>query len=266
MITSTQNPKIKWVRLLQAQARARKEGAVFVVEGVRLAEEALAAGWKAELVLYSPGLSGRGQVVVSGFAQRGSPVEEVSESILEAASDTQTPQGILIVVHQSSQPQPDPLNFALIVDELRDPGNLGSTLRSAAAAGVQAVFLTPGCAEPFSPKVLRSAMGAHFRLHLAILDWPAIQDRVIAAGLFVVLAAAGDGPAYTDCDFHGPLGIIIGSEAEGAGAEAHALANTLVQIPMAGNIESLNAAAAAAVLLFEVVRQRGNPTNPPLIT
>ncbi|HWQ84207.1 MAG TPA: RNA methyltransferase [Anaerolineales bacterium] len=261
MITSNQNPKIKWVRQLQNQARARKEETVFVVEGVRLAEEALNAGWKAELVLHSVNLSARGQAVVSGFAERGGPVEEVMEGVLEAASDTQTPQGILVVVHQSTYPLPQNLNFALIADEIRDPGNLGAILRSAAAAGVQAVFLNPGCADPFSPKVVRSAMGAHFRLHLAALDWPAIQNQVTAARLHVALAAAGTGMVYTACDFHRPSAIIIGGEATGAGAQAHNLAETLVHIPMAGSTESLNAAAAAAILLFEVVRQRGQPVE-----
>ncbi len=259
MITSTQNQKIKWVRLLQRQAQARHENSAFVVEGVRLVEDAFQAGWDAELVLFTAGLSARGQAIVKGFAERGSTVEEVSAGVFEAASETMTPQGILAVIRQSSQPRLEPLNFLLIADEIRDPGNLGSILRSAAAAGAQAVFLTPGCADPFSPKVVRSAMGAHFRLHLASLDWPAIQEKIVASNLFVVLAAAGSGSAYTECDFHRPLAIIIGGEAEGAGPQAHALANAPVHIPMARNTESLNAAAAAAILLFEVVRQRNTP-------
>lgn len=261
MITSTQNAKIKWVRLLQSQARARKDAAVFIVEGVRLSEEALAAGWEAELVLYTAGLSERGQAVVNGFDSRGSQVEEVSEAVMKTASDTQTPQGILVVVRQSAQPIPTPLDFALIADEVRDPGNLGSILRSAAAAGAQAIFLTPGCADPFSPKVIRSAMGAHFRLHLTTLDWFAIQEIIQQAELFIVLAAAGAGLSYTDCDFRRPLGIIIGGEAEGASAQARALANSFVHIPMSGHTESLNAAAAAAVLCFEVIRQRSAPAT-----
>lgn len=262
MITSTQNTKIKWVRMLQNQAHARREEGVFIVEGVRLADEALQAGWQAELVLYAAGLNARGQAVVSGYAQRGSQIEEVSGAVLKAASDTQTPQGILVVLRQVSQFYPDPLDFVLIVDEVRDPGNLGSILRSAAAAGVQAVFLTPGCADPFSPKVVRSGMGAHFRLHLATLDWPTIQQRAEAAGLLITLAAAGSGPVYTDCDFRRPVGIIIGGEAQGASTQAHSLAHSSVQIPMAGNTESLNVAAAAAILLFEVVRQRSQKLTP----
>lgn len=259
MITSTQNQKIKWVRLLQRQAQARQDDSVFVAEGVRLVEEAFQAGWDAELVLFTAGLSARGQAIVKGFAERGSAVEEVSPGVFEAVSETMTPQGILAVIRLSSQLLPEPLNFVLIADEIRDPGNLGSILRSAAAAGAQAVFLTPGSAGPFSPKVVRSAMGAHFRLHLASLDWPAIQERIVASSLFVVVAAAGAGSVYTEFDFHRPLAIIIGGEAEGAGPQAHALANTRVNIPMARNTESLNAAAAAAILLFEVVRQRNNP-------
>lgn len=256
MITSTQNEKIKWVRLLQNQARARREEAAFIVEGVRLAEEALNAGWQAELVLFSAGLNARGQAVVRGFAQRGSQVEEATEAVLKAASDTQNPQGILAVVRQFRQPDPELLDFVIIADEIRDPGNLGSILRSAAAAGVQAVFLTPGCADPFSPKVVRSAMGAHFRLHLAGLNWPAIREKAATAGLYIVLAAAGSDLVYTDCDFCRPVGIIIGGEAEGVSSPGRALANAAVRIPMPGNTESLNAAAATAVLLFEVVRQR----------
>lgn len=259
MITSSQNQKIKWVRLLQKQAQARQDDSVFVIEGVRLAEEALHAGWEAKLVLYTAGLSARGQEIVREFSKRGSAVEEVSAGVFEAASETRTPQGILAVIRQSSQPLPVSLNFVLIADEIRDPGNLGSILRSAAAAGVQAVFLTPGCADPYSPKVVRSAMGAHFRLYLTSLDWPVIQERIATNNLFVSLAAAGNGSVYTACDFRLPLAIIIGGEAAGAGPQAHALANTPVHIPMAGNTESLNAAAAAAILFFEVVRQRNTP-------
>lgn len=256
MINSTQNQKIKWVRALQNQARARKDEGAFVIEGVRLAEEALAAGWEAKLVLYTAGLNTRGQAIVNGFAQRGSQVEEVSELVLQAASDTLAPQGILAVIHLDNQPLSGELHFAFIVDGVRDPGNLGSMLRSAAAAGVQAVFLTPGCADPYAPKVVRSAMGAHFRLHLQTLDWQSLQDLIKAAGLYVVLAAAGVGLPYTDSDFRRPVAIIIGGEAEGAGDNARALADTPVHIPMPGGSESLNAAAAAAILLFEVVRQR----------
>ena len=256
MITSTQNQKIKWVRALQNQARARKDEGLFVIEGVRLAEEALAAGWEAELVLYTASLNPRGQAVVNGFAQRSSLVEEVSEPVLQAASDTQTPQGILAVIRQNNHPLADGLDFALIVDGVRDPGNLGSMLRTAAAAGVQAVVLTPGCADPYAPKVVRSAMGAHFRLHLQTLEWHSLHDLVKSAGLYVVLAAAEAGEPYTRCDFRRPLAIIIGGEAEGAGVNARVLADTPVHIPMPGGSESLNAAAAAAILLFEVVRQR----------
>jgi TrmH family RNA methyltransferase len=256
MISSTHNPKIQFVRALQSQAKARREARAFVVEGVRLAEEALASGWPAELVLHTTDLEPRGQAVVGGFAARGTPVEEVTPSVLRAASDTQTPQGILAVLSQRSLPLPEPLDFAFIPDGVRDPGNLGSMLRTAAAAGVGAVLLPPAAADVFAPKVVRSGMGAHFRLPVRACPWDEIGRLIQALGLRVYLAAAGDGLPYTQAEFRLPLALVVGGEAQGAGSEALALAHQRVTISMPGGMESLNAAAAAAILLFEVVRQR----------
>ncbi len=260
MITSVQNPKIQWVRKLQSQPRQRREGGVFVVEGVRLVEEALTAGWQAQWVLYTAGLSTRGEAVVQAYSARGVPVEEVSTGVMEAASDTQTPQGLLAVLEARLLPFPDRLGFVLVVDGVRDPGNLGTLLRTAAAAGVQAVLLPPGNADAWSPKVLRAAMGAHFHLPLRSLDWDALRD--VLYGLPVYLADAGGGMAYTQVDLCQPLALLIGGEAAGAGQEGKALANIRLHIPMPGRMESLNAAVAAAVLMFEVVRQRAESSNP----
>jgi len=135
MITSAQNPKIQWVRSLQSRPRQRREDQAFVVEGLRLAQEALSSGWEAKLVLYDHDLDARGTQVVQGFASRGAPVEEVSLDVMHAASDTQTPQGILAVLPLQSLPEPESLDFVFIPDEVRDPGNLGTMLRTAAAAG-----------------------------------------------------------------------------------------------------------------------------------
>jgi TrmH family RNA methyltransferase len=176
--------------------------------------------------------------------------------VLRAASDTQAPQGILAVLAQRSLPLPEPLDFAFIPDGVRDPGNLGSMLRTAAAAGAGAVLLPAGTVDGFAPKVVRSGMGAHFRLPVHACPWDEIRRLVQDSGLSVYLAAAGDGLPYTQADFRGPLALVIGGEAEGAGSEAQALAHQRVSIPMPGGVESLNAAAAAAILLFEVVRQR----------
>jgi TrmH family RNA methyltransferase len=260
MITSTANPKVKWVRLLQAQGHERRAAGVFIVEGVRLAEEALAAGWEAQLVLFTQDLTERGRLVLDGFAARGAPLEQVSPEVLRAASDTETPQGLLAVLSQRLLPLPEALDFVFIPDRVRDPGNLGTMLRTAAAAGVQAVFCPPETVDAFAPKVLRAGMGAHFRLPIHNLDWDALARRL--APLQVFLAAMEEGPAYNQVDFRIPLALIVGGEAEGAGLQARRLAHASVNIPMPGGGESLNAAVAAGILLFEVVRQRAGSRAP----
>lgn len=259
MITSTANPKVKWVRALQADSRQRRQEGVFVIEGVRLAEEALAAGWEAQLVLFTADLSERGRLALDGFARRAAPLEQVSPQVLRAASDTQSPQGLLVVFAQRDLPLPEPLDLVFIPDQVRDPGNLGTMLRTAAAAGVQAVLCPPDTVDAFAPKVLRAGMGAHFRLPLYSLDWDDISSHL--ASLKVYLAEMNEGLPYTRADFRSPLALIIGGEAQGASTSARRLAHTTVHIPMPGGSESLNAAVAAGILLFEIVRQRLVPPS-----
>jgi len=151
---------------------------------------------------------------------------------------------------------PEPLDFVLICDNLRDPGNLGTLLRSAAAAGVQTALLSPGTTDAFAPKVVRAGMGAHFRLPVQHLSWGEIRDLCKHNGLRLFLAEAAEGAAAWDLDLRQPLALMVGSEAEGATPEAMALAAQPVRIPMPGQSESLNAAVAASILLFEIVRQR----------
>jgi TrmH family RNA methyltransferase len=254
MITSTSNPKIKWVRNLQASSRARRREGVFIVEGVRLAEEALASSWPVRLVLYTSELDERGYALLRGYSERGAPLEQVAPHVLNAASDTETPQGILVALEQRSLSLPASLDLVLIPDQLRDPGNLGTMLRTAAAAGASAVILPPETVDPFSPKVVRSGMGAHFRIPIHSLDWDEIQIRL--QNLHIYLAAAGDGLAYTQADLRPPLAFIIGSEAHGASPQAESLAHERLHIPMPGGVESLNAAVSAGILLFEALRQR----------
>jgi TrmH family RNA methyltransferase len=254
MITSSQNPKIKWVRSLQDHSRTRRQEGLFIVEGVRLVEEALAAGWQARLVLYSDELSDRGRKLLDGFSAQNAPFEQVSPQALRAASDTETPQGILAVLAQRALPLPPRLDFVFIPDSLRDPGNLGAMLRTAAAAGVQAVFIPPGTVDAFAPKVLRAGMGAHFRLPVHTLGWAEIAAH--SRDLTVYLAAVGAGTAYTQVDWRVACALVVGGEAEGASPPAEKLASQRVHIPMPGGSESLNAAVAAGILLFEAVRQR----------
>jgi len=261
MITSASNPKIRQIRDLLNHPKARREMQAFVVEGVRLVEEALQSGWEAKWVLHTNDLPPRGQAVVQSFAARGAITEVISPQVLKAVSDTETPQGILAVLGMRSLPIPPAPDFILILDGLRDPGNMGTILRTAAAAGVQAVLLPRGATDPFAPKVVRSAMGAHFRIPVNIQSWPEIHAYVKPSGkgvpLLVYMADSSDGLAYTQADFRAPLALIVGGEAEGAGVEAQSLADARVHISMPGEAESLNAAIAAAILMFEVVRQRG---------
>jgi TrmH family RNA methyltransferase len=256
VITSVYNPKIKWVRSLQSDPDARREAGAFVVEGVRLAEEALASGWPAQLVLYSEDPGPRGRLLLDRFAAQGAPLEMVAGHVLRAASDTQAPQGVLAVVEMRSLLLPPAPNFVFIPDGVRDPGNLGSMLRTAAAAGVQAVMLPKGAVDAYAPKVVRAAMGAHFHLPLVSLAWGEIASLLGRSGLQVYLADAATGEPYFCSDLRRPLALIVGGEAEGAGEAARRLAQATLHIPMSSSVESLNVAAAAAILLFEVARQR----------
>jgi len=258
MITSARNPKVQWVRSLQARSKARREERLFVVEGVRLVEEALQAGVMARLVLYSGEVGEREAKLLQRFSAQGCPLEEVTPDVMGRASDTQTPQGVLAVLPIQPLPLPPRLDFVFIPDGVRDPGNLGTMLRTAAAAGANAVLLPPGTVDVYSPKVVRAAMGAHFRLPLHLAGWEEITAILKGAGLESFLADSGGEQVYTLADFRAPLALILGGEAEGAGNTARRLADTRVRIPMPGGAESLNAAIAAAVLMFEVVRQRGN--------
>lgn len=260
MITSTQNPKLKLARSLMGRSRERKAAGAFVAEGVRLVEEALAVAYPIQFVLYSPGLSERGQELIKKLEERGCEVEQVPSALLNALSTTETSQGLLAVLDYAPLPLPEPLDFALIANSIRDPGNLGTLLRTAAAAGVQAVLLPPETTEPFAPKVVRAGMGAHFRLPIINLNWDEIRKATRA--LKVYLADMQGSPCW-QTDFSRPLALVIGGEAEGATEEARRLADGTVSIPMPGKAESLNAGVAGAVLMFEVVRQRTSGTKAP---
>lgn len=261
MITSLQNPRIQQIRaLMGSRPRERREAGAFVVEGVRLAEEAYTAGWETELVLVSENLSPRGQALAEKYSQRGVVVEQVASQILQSISDTETSQGILTVVRIQTLPYPTPLNFIVIADAVRDPGNLGTLFRTAAAAGVQALICAPGTVDPTSPKVVRAGMGAQFRLPFRSMSWDEIGSLIKnppdGAPLRLYVAEAEEGQIYWRADLRSPTALLVGGEAEGASAEGRQMADGFIRIPMPGKSESLNAAVAAAILLFEVVRQR----------
>lgn len=255
MITSSQNPKLKLVRALMGRAKERREANAFVVEGVRLVEEAINSHWKLRFVLYDETLSERGKSQVESLKSLGVEVDEIPASLMKSISETETPQGILAVLEFTQLPIANHPDFILIPDRIRDPGNLGTLLRSAAATGVQAVFLPPETTDAFAPKVLRAGMGAQFRLPIHEMEWEQIERIVTSANLQLYVADM-NGVSCWETDLRKPLALVIGGEAEGASKEAQRLAHGKISIPMTGGVESLNAGVAGSVLMFEVVRQR----------
>ena len=225
-----------------------------MAEGVRLVEDAFTAGWPFQFVLYSAGTSKRGKKLIEQIIESGADVEEVKPELLRSVSETETTQGIVAVLKLVNLPIPPELNFVLITDQIRDPGNLGTLIRTAAAAGVQAVFIPPETVDPFAPKVVRAGMGAHFRMPVCSIDWQQISEHL--SGTTIFLAEAQGQVSCWKADLRQPLALIVGGEADGASEPARNMANIVVNIPMPGKIESINAGVAGAVLMFEVVRQR----------
>jgi RNA methyltransferase, TrmH family len=258
MITSPTNPKVRYVRRLEQRTFRRREGRMRL-EGVRLVEESVASGFLPAFVLVTDALDAtpRGAVLRDRLREAGVPVLDVAPDVFAGVADTVTPQGILAVVGIPDIPLPPSPSFVLVVDGLRDPGNLGAILRSADAAGVDGCLLTPGTIDATAPKVLRAAMGAHFRLAVARADWDVVGEIAGVGRLAAWIADTGGEVAYTDVDWTAPSALVIGGEADGPSPAALALGRT-VRIPMPGAAESLNAAAAAAVLVFEAVRQRAD--------
>lgn len=254
MISSTRNSRIKWVRALQTRKRARREG-FFVVEGVRLAREAVSSEAPASLVLHTQKVGELESNLIAGLAELGADVLEVSDHVMQVCSSTESAPGLLVVLPDLDMRVPPELDLVLVVDRMADPGNLGALLRSADASGVQAVFLTKDTVDAYNPKVVRGAMGAHFRLPVVSTSMPELVDHLKA--LEVWLAEAGKGLPYDQVDWRRPSAVVIGGEAQGPRREVRALASGSVHIPMRAGPESLNAAVAAGVVLFEIARQRG---------
>jgi RNA methyltransferase, TrmH family len=254
MITSTHNSKIQLVRSLLGRSKERREAGAFVAEGVRLLEDALRAKWPFRFVLIGETLNERGKELVTELRGRGADIEVVADNLMQSVGETESSQGILAVLEYSALPVPKALSFALILDQIRDPGNLGTLLRTGAAAGVEAVFLPPETADAWAPKVVRAGMGAHFVLPIQALNWDEIRTRT--RGLQIHLADMEGAVSCWEADFRSPLALIVGGEAEGASLPAREMATGRVSIPMPGRTESLNAAAAGAILMYEVLRQR----------
>jgi TrmH family RNA methyltransferase len=259
MITSRTNPQVKYVRRLQGDRRFRAAERVFVVEGTRWMRELAAARMKPRALYVTPvwAESNEGRALLAALDATAIPV---ATEVMAAMSDTETAPGALALLPMEPRAWPPQPSFLLILDAIANPGNLGAILRAASAAGVEGVLLGPGSVDPYNPKVVRGSMGAVLRLPIQTATWEEIATQV--AGLEVWLAAARDGVIYTDVDWRRPSALLIGGEAHGAGATAERLATGRVTIPMGDETESLNAALAAGILVFEAARQREQQTAP----
>jgi RNA methyltransferase, TrmH family len=257
-ITSPDNAHVKHVRSLHKK-RARYRDKRYLLEGLRLVGHALDAGYRPALAFYTEEFaSGPGQDLVRALHEADIPAWITTPAVMERLADTVTPQGIVAVLPiPDPPPLPPDASLLLVLDEIRDPGNLGTILRTAQAARVDAVLLTPGCVDPYAPKVVRAGMGAQISLALhPDTPWEAVLR--LTAGTRRVLAEPTAPLTLWEWDWTEPTTLIVGGEAHGAGPEARAAAEARLRLPMAEEVESLNAAIATAVFLFEARRQRHN--------
>ncbi len=249
VIRAAGNLAITFVRSLQRRDRRATERA-FVVEGRLAVTDALTTGAVPRLVLVCDDTPEATAALPPDLRYR-----RVAPALFDRLSDVVTPQGVLAVFPFPDVPVPSVATpLFLILDRVRDPGNLGTLLRAAAGAGVDAVYLSAESVDPFNPKVVRAGMGAHFRLPIRPLD--EARADIVARCPVRVVATAEAATTYDMVDWRQPAALIIGSEASGIGEAGRELATMSAAIPLAAGIESLNAGVAGAVILFEAARQR----------
>lgn len=263
VITATQNHRIKYIKKLAQSSFRRKEGKL-VVEGMRLVEEALASTWQMENFFYTTdSVQGeRGAQLLEGVIKKGVPYFEVTEAVMAEMADTETPQGVLALLEQPDYLLSDILPpgkpaLVVLVDGIQDPGNLGTVIRTADAAGATGVVLLKGTVDLYNPKVIRSTMGSLF--HLPVVtggDINTAVDYLVSAGLELLVGDPSGKLPIFGVDLTRPLVIAVGNEGAGPGTEIYKYTHTKVNIPMPGQAESLNVAVAASIMLYEVIRQR----------
>lgn len=253
IIRSRQNPLVKHLIKLADNRRDRLKSQQTLLVGTHLVEAALKAAWPVERLLVAEGEEHRPETAAL-LASAPMPVTLLAAELF--AEIEQTPSTTGLIGLASIPPSAAALSHGccLLLDGVQDPGNVGSILRTAVAAGVDQVWLTPGCADVWSPKVLRAGMGAHFLLPiLERADTDTLLDAF--AGPLLVTTLEKSASLY-DCDLRGNLVLALGSEGAGVSPALLARAGQRIRIPMAGPVESLNVAAAAAICLFERLRQR----------
>ncbi len=262
MLTSPQNPHIRLARALATQRKARQREGKFIIEGVRLVEEALEADADLAVVFFCPPLlvGASAQGLLSRLRERVECLE-LSEGACRSLSDTVTPQGLLAIARTPQRRLAEvPVGsdaLVMAVENLRDPGNLGTIVRSADGAGAAAVVLLADCVDFTNPKVVRATMGSVFHV-------PIVEERSVGAfgrwareqGVAVFGASTRGARPCWDVAYPERTAFLVGSEAQGLSAQAEGICGQMVKIPMRGRAESLNAAMAASVLLYEAIRQR----------
>ena len=259
-IQSSQNGNIKDIKALH-QKKYRDAQKLYFVEGIRFVNDAIDNGQSIDRAVISESLEkvNGGNTVIAKLTKICSDVFCVPDKLFKEISDTQSPQGVLAVLKKQTTELHKALNSGkavIVLEGLQDPGNVGTIIRTADAAGVSAVLMTKGCVDVYSPKVLRSTMGSVFHL-------PIVEDlengetiQLLKNSGYKVIASHLQGQNnYYDEDLTGKSAIIVGNEANGISELTAAMSDKLVRIPMPGKAESLNASVAAAIIIYELVRQ-----------
>lgn len=256
MITSTANQQVKNLVQIQKKGKIRREQDVFVVEGLKMYQEA--PGERLVKTYVSESFYKKQE---KSDIWRGEPLEILADRVFEAAADTKTPQGILSLVRQShfslSEVMEGDKPLLMVIENLQDPGNLGTILRTGEGAGVTGVILSNDTVDIYNPKTIRSTMGSVYRVPFCYAeDMSWVMDELKRRGIVSYAAHLKGISAYDGQDYRGGTAFLIGNEGNGLSEELAGLADTYIRIPMCGKVESLNAAVASAVLLYEAQRQR----------
>ena len=256
MITSTSNIQVKTVINLLKKSGERKKSGLFVIEGLRIFMEAPAA-------LVHRIYASESFIAAHGKLLDGFEYETVSDNVFRQMSDTRTPQGILAIMKMPAYNIPDITSaknpMIIVLENIQDPGNLGTIFRTAEAAGATGIVLSKDCVDLYNPKVIRSTMGAIFRIPFIYTDdLKGTIDELKREGITVYAAHLKGENSYDMEDYKTACAFLIGNEGNGLTEETAACADRKILIPMEGGAESLNAAVASAVLMFEAGRQRRN--------
>ena len=243
-ITSLKNPKVTAWKALKDR-KGRRESGCFLVEGRKMVEEALASAFDVETVLVQEGME-----LPDGLTM---PVYELPAHVLAAVCDTKTPQGIAAVVRMKEQSALG--KHIVVLDGVQDPGNVGTIIRTADAAGLNGVLLSNQCADVFSPKVLRATMGSIFRMNLRTTDdLPGELTKLREKGYSILSSQLDGTPFYEREKVAERFALIVGNEGNGGSEQVQQTATHRVRLPMRGGAESLNAAIAAAIMMYELMR------------